>query len=301
MTKKADYDTPWKKIFDRYFKEFMEYCWPDKCQEVDWSKGYKMMDKEMNKITRNAKHGNRVMDKLVEIHLKDNHASLIMLHCEIQGRKEVNYEERMYFYNVRAHDTHRVPVASIAILIDPNKKWRPGRYRRAFWGTSIEMHFPIIKLIDYQSRIPLLEASKNPFAMVILAQLMALDKNVESKLSSKIRLTRLLYKKGFKKEEILELYHFLDWIIQLPDELESDYNEAVEEIEKEHKVEYITTAERIGIRKGSREILERLLMWKFKKIPNSFTEKLEKGTRENMLKWTDRALTSNRIDEVFLD
>lgn len=66
-------------------------------------------------------------------------------------------------------------------------------------------------------------------------------------------------------------------------------------------MEYISTGTRTGIRKGIREILERQLILKFEKIPVSCSEKLKTGSRENLLKWGDKILISESIDEVFLD
>ncbi len=82
--------------------------------------------------------------------------------------------ERMFTYRYRLRDSHKKPIASLAILIDSNPEWRPGFYKEELWGSSMEMRFPIIKLIDYQSRIKELEASTNPFSSVILAQLATL-------------------------------------------------------------------------------------------------------------------------------
>ena len=148
---KAETDTPWKTILDVYFEQFMAYCWPEKHAEVDWSKGYKMLDKELSKIARNAPIGNRVVDKLVELHLKNGQVSGILFHLEIQGRSECTFEERMFIYRYRLRDLYNKPIASLAVLIDKSKRWRPGVFKEEFWGTSIEMRFKIIKLIDYKT------------------------------------------------------------------------------------------------------------------------------------------------------
>jgi len=63
-------------------------------------------------------------------------------------------------------------------------------------------------------------------------------------------LVKLLYKKGFKKEDVLNLYRFLDWIMILPKKLSSTFHEEVIKYEEEQKMPFITTAERIGIEKG---------------------------------------------------
>ncbi|HSW69244.1 MAG TPA: hypothetical protein VLI69_03665, partial [Gammaproteobacteria bacterium] len=66
-------------------------------------------------------------------------------------------------------------------------------------------------------------------------------------------LTRRLYEKGFNKEEINNIYKFIDWLIGLPNPLEIEYLEEVCELEEAKKMTYITSAERIGIEKGREE------------------------------------------------
>ena len=62
-----------------------------------------------------------------------------------------------------------------------------------------------------------------------------------------------LYNKGFDKNDILNLYKILDWLMILPKELDLTFHEQLLKIEEEYKMEYITTAERIGIAKGIQE------------------------------------------------
>jgi 3-methyladenine DNA glycosylase Mpg len=105
--------------------------------------------------------------------------------------------------------------------------------------------------MDYVDKIEELERSNNRFAPIILAQLAAnRSEDPEAKLVTKIALTRSLYKRGFAREDVISLYRFIDWVLNLPKELEIVYNQQLMAIEEELKVEYVTTAERIGIEKG---------------------------------------------------
>ena len=63
-------------------------------------------------------------------------------------------------------------------------------------------------------------------------------------------MTRCLYDRGLKREAILNLYKFIDWVLTLPEDLEIRYNNCIHQLEEERSVSYITTAERIGIKKG---------------------------------------------------
>lgn len=67
-------------------------------------------------------------------------------------------------------------------------------------------------------------------------------------------LTKLLYEKGYSKKQILELYSFVDWVLTLPEALEKIFLEDLRTYEKEKKMPYITSAERLGRKEGRHEL-----------------------------------------------
>ena len=304
---KAKYDTPWKIILDNYFEDFMAYCWPQKYTEIDWSKRCRKLDKELSQITRDSTIGNRVLDKLIEIHRKDGQVACILLHLEVQGNFDSDFAERMFIYRYRLRDLYPNPIASLAILIDKNKKWRPGIFREELWDSSLEMRFPIIKIIDYKNRQEELEASSNPFAQVILAQLTALEKQQPNdRYNSKFALIKNLYKQKWQKSDIIKLMTFIDWVIALPEELEQKCREAIHALEEENKVKYITSFERLsreeGVEEGihpGRMLLIRLLEHKFKTIPKNYKEQIEHASPNNLLQWGEKVLDCEALEEIF--
>lgn len=307
---KAEFDTPWKKILDIYFQDFVSYCWPERHSEIDWQKGYKSLDKELSKIVRDAPVTNRIIDKLIEVSLKNGYEAYVLVHLEIQGQYDSDFEERMFTYRYRLRDLHKKPIASLAILIDYDAKWRPGSYKEELWGSSIEMRFPIIKLIDYKSRTGELEASDNPFASVILAQLATLEKQLpEAKLTSKINLIKRLYTRNWKREDITTLLIFLDWVLALPKPLELKCRELIAILEEEMEMDYVTSFERMGIEKGLQKgvqqgesaLLLRQLQHKFMTIPDIYKHKIEQAEPSSLLKWGERVLDVNSLEDVFKD
>jgi hypothetical protein len=65
-----------------------------------------------------------------------------------------------------------------------------------------------------------------------------------------VRLARLLYQRGYARAEIERLYKFIDWLLQLPPELEESVWRQVQVIEEEQRMAYITYAERRGLEQG---------------------------------------------------
>jgi len=55
VRRRTDYDSPWKEIIERYFPDFMGFFFPQIQAQIDWSKGYEFLDKELQKVVRRAK------------------------------------------------------------------------------------------------------------------------------------------------------------------------------------------------------------------------------------------------------
>jgi hypothetical protein len=106
----------------------------------------------------------------------------------------------------------------------------------------------VVKLTDYRNQIEMLETSDNPFALATLAHLETQQtrKNAFMRFESKLRFTRNLYIRGWSRNKIIELFHFIDWIMQLPSELEDKLWVEINKIEEEGKMPYISSVERIG-------------------------------------------------------
>ncbi|QTA87666.1 Uncharacterized protein dnm_037000 [Desulfonema magnum] len=178
-----------------------------------------------------------------------------MIHVEVQGWKEKDFPRRVYVYNYRIHDLYNRPGVSLAVLADDNEEWYDSVYIHKLWGCLTVFRFPTAKIFDYKKRLEELEKSDNPFAVVVAVHLRTMETkgNDTSRWNWKIELTKSLYRRGFKKQDILNLYHFIDWIMALPEALEKTYHQEIMRFEEEHKMQYITTAERIGMEKGRTE------------------------------------------------
>lgn len=253
---KNEQDSAWKDILDAYLKEFIEYCLPELSPLIDWSKGWVSLDKELRAITKNKIKRKSLLDKLFKVVLKEGKEQWLLVHVEIQGTPETAFPERMFTYAYRSYDKYRQPIVSLAILTDNHPDWRPNQFRVGMVGSYLSLEFLAIKILDYANQQAELDASKNPFSCVILGQLSALTskhKPHRQRKEIKVALTRRLYEKGFNKQEIIHLYHFIDWLIGLPEELEIEYQHEVYEIEETSKMAYVSSIERIGIKKGMQQ------------------------------------------------
>ncbi|TWI63157.1 hypothetical protein LZ24_03298 [Desulfobotulus alkaliphilus] len=250
-TESNDYDSPWKEAVGRYFKEFLALLFPQIHDEIDWDKGLVFLDKELQKIVRDGTTGRRYVDKLAKVWTKKNREIWVLIHVEVQGEAEDLFPKRMYVYNFRIFDSYDRDVVSLGVLTDSQKSFRPDSYSKELWGCSLDFRFPIVKLMDWEDRWDELEASDNVFSLVVMAQIKAKSSKSKDELKAwKYHLVKLMYQRNYSREDILQLYRYIDWMISLPKELEAQFLKEVYLLEEEKKMPYITSAERFGLEKG---------------------------------------------------
>jgi len=116
-------------------------------------------------------------------------------------------------------------------------------------------------------------------------------------------LVRRLYERGYARDDVLELFRFLDWVLTLPPALEARFQTAVIELERERQMPYITSIERMSIEKGRQEgervLLRRLLTQRFGPLPDGVEQQLHAATVPDLERWADRVLDAQHLDEVF--
>ena len=161
----------------------------------------------------------------------------------------------MYNYNYRLRDRYNCSVVSLAILTDDSKTWRPSGFQDELWGCSTDFKFPIVKLLDYQENWATLEASRNPFAVVVMAQLKTKETHnkPQERKEWRYQLTTMLYDQGYGEQDIIELHAFLDWMMKLPNELERQFQTELNAFEEAKRMKYVTTGERMAKERGKLE------------------------------------------------
>ena len=259
---RSDYDGAWKEALEHYLSEFMAFFFPEAHTAIDWERGYEFLDKELQQVTQDADLGRRRVDKLVQVWRQDGAPAWVLVHVEVQSQQETGFAERMYVYNYRLFDRYHRLVASLAVLGDESATWRPNRFGYDLWGCTVAFQFPVVKLIDYRAQWSTLEASDNPFATIVMVHLKAQETRGDdgARQRWKLSLTRRLYEQGYGREDVLRLFRFIDWVMQLPEELEEIYWQEVRAYEEVEEMPYITSVERIGIKKGMQQGMQQGLL-----------------------------------------
>ena len=300
-----EYDTPWKEILEAYFKDFMAFFLPVAHDGIDWQRGYEFLDTELARISREAKIGDRRMDKLVKVWQLDGDELWVLIHIEIQADREANFPARMYTYQYRAFDLQQRPVVSLAILADEEVGWRPSEYNRELWGTRLNFQFTSVKLLDYLENQTDLEKSNNPFAVVTMAHLQAKKtrNQTEDRYQAKWYLVRGLYQSGFNRQQVVDLFRFIDWVLHLPKGADERLRTKIVAFEESQKMPYISSVERIGkergIQEGEARMLSRQLQRRFRDVPSWANDKIAKADLPTLEEWSLRILDAQSLEDIF--
>ncbi len=317
MDSPDDYDSTWKEAVESYFPEFIEFYFPDASQQIDWARGHVFLDQELRAVVQDAELGKRFVDKLAKVALRDGSERWVYVHLEVQGSAQAEFAERMFVYNYRLYDRYRQPVASLAVLADSTANWRPNHFGFAVLGCEHELRFPAVKLLDYAAQQDLLYSNPNPFALVTLAHLLtqATRQDMNARFAAKWKLVQLLYQRGWGKQQVIDLFSVLDWMMRLPEQLKRSLWHNIEVLEEQEKMRYVTSVEQIGIEKGlllgrlegeqsgiakgEAYALRRLLQKRFGPLSEDVLARLQAASIDELELWLDRALDADSLAGVF--
>jgi hypothetical protein len=251
----SEQDSPWKDTLEHYLPAFLALYFPAVHAVIDWTRPYEWLNTELRQVVRDAELGLRLADVLVKVWLHDGTESWLLIHIELQGRQESDFPRRMFVYHYRIFDRYNRQVVSLAVLADDRPNWRPHRFAYDVCGCRLDFQFPIVKLLDFVGQEAVLEASDNPFALVTRAQLATMQTRQDptSRYAGKIRFVRQLYERGMSRDDVLQLFRILDWMMDLPPALERLFKQEAEQIEQEMRMPYVTSVERLAKQEGITE------------------------------------------------
>ncbi len=106
------------------------------------------------------------------------------------------------------------------------------------------------------------------------------------------------------REQVLELFRVLDWMLRLPDDLEREFKRELIAFEEQTKMPYVTSIERLskqegreegreeGRQQGQARVLLRLITLKFGLPSEAVREQIATADPETLLRWSERILTA---------
>lgn len=224
MAKKAD--ILWKGILEDVFEDFLCFIYPKASNIIDFSKDPEFLDKELEQVFPPEKDqfSPKVVDKLVKLRTYTGEEEWVLLHIEVQGRYDSDFNKRMLRYYYRILDKYQKPITAFVIFTESTTLDRINHYERNFMGTRLFYQFNTLK-ISQQKDEDLL-ASDNPFALVVLSAKTAfcgkkLGTDVErDRVLRELKLTivKALHAKGHPEHKITKIMNFLRFYVNFETE-----------------------------------------------------------------------------------
>lgn len=269
-------DLLWKAILEDVFDDFLRFFYQDADQIFDISRGFEFLDKELEDLFPKEEETNiRYVDKLVKVFLNNGQERWILVHIEVQGYRDPNFEERMFTYYYRIKDKYQHDITAWAIFTDNIAKYHPTEFKSEFLGTSLSYKFNTYKILNQDEEI--LIKNDNPFAIIILTALLELKKGKlqgHELIDLKLDLVKNLLEKGISKEKIRHLMNFLKYYVRLKKEHAEIF---------EHKLIHITGK---SYPMGTEQYLLQ------KERTEGFEKGIEKGIKKGaLLKTTEMVLS----------
>ena len=129
--------------------------------------------------------------------------------------------------------------------------------------------------------------------------------DVEQRYQIKLRVAKRLYQRGYGRQDILELFRLIDWLISLPDNWQTGFTEEIRRYEQESNMRYVTSFERLarqeGIIQKGRESLLEVLQVRFGDVPRELVETINQIKDDSMLTMLHRqAITIASVEEFMV-
>jgi hypothetical protein len=127
-----------------------------------------------------------------------------------------------------------------------------------------------------------------------------------------LRIAKSLYRRGYSRQDIMELFRLIDWMVNLPEVAEEEFKREIQHFEEENQMSYVTSVERLarqeglsqgiseGIIQKGREVILDVLEVRFQEVPTEVIQKINEIEDPALLKTLHRQAIALGSVEQFL-
>jgi hypothetical protein len=110
----------------------------------------------------------------------------------------------------------------------------------------------------------------------------------------------MLRERGHDRQEIQELFRFVDWLLALPPDRERELVDRMQGLGEEKNVPHVSYFERVMMQKGYQNALVRLLGRKFGPVPDEVVARVRAIEDPRAIDdLIDRVAGANSLDDLF--
>ncbi|NCS59792.1 MAG: DUF4351 domain-containing protein, partial [Microcystis aeruginosa G11-04] len=106
--------------------------------------------------------------------------------------------------------------------------------------------------------------------------------NRQERLEWKLSLTRRLYQQGYQRQDVINLFRFIDWLMSLPKNLEQEFWREIRQLEEETRMPYITSVERLGMQREGANLVLRQLNRRLGQVTSSVEKQIRQLSVEQL-------------------
>lgn len=299
------HDERFKEFLQTFLQEFLRLFFPEVERRLDF-RGVEFLDKEV--FTGLAEGKSRRADVVARLDTQDGNPESVLIHIEIQARREKRFPARMFEYYSLLQARYRLPVYPIVVYLRGGKEgltWEV--YRTRLFGADIQwFRYKTIAL----ARLDVEEYRRG--VGPVGAALGALMDSSRTKERAELRASLLLQIIESKLDETRQLLlaNLIENYLELTTEEWDRYRQLVsrEEYRKVQDVEetwmdrLLREGRELGVVEGKRQMLLTLVSEKFGALPDTVRGRVETiDSPDELDGFLKRILTASSLEDLGLD
>ena len=294
-----DHDQLAKTLLQRLFQQFLTLFWPELAAHLDLTQVEFLPVESFVQPPRGRR---KYPDLVAKVGLSGGGNAVLVLHLEIQERRDPNLPARMHRYYVVLRERFRCPVLPLAILFH-------GRRGAAGIGEAFYVEETLgkeyLRFTYHQLVVPRLAAADylgqdNPVGLALAAR-MHRGRKLTGEAVVLTVLNKLL-ESNLSEEDILIIWDFVRSYVTLTPEEEKTVNEVIEREQKKGRRRLTwSQQERLkGQAEGVQEDLTLLLTQKFGPLPEGVQARIETLNLEDLRTALTQVLAAQSLADLGL-
>lgn len=291
-----DHDQLAKTLLQRLFQPFLTLFWPEWAAHLDLGQ-VEFLPAES--FVRPPRGRRKYPDIVAKVGLLGGGTAVLVIHLEIQERRDPTLPARMHRYYGVLRDRFRCPVLPIALLFH-------GQRGAAGIGKAIYVEETLgeeyLRFTYHQIVVPRLKAEdylaqENPVGLALAARM----RRGRELTGGDLVLTVLgkLVDSALSDEDLLIIWDFVRSYVRLTDEEEMKVNETIEREQKRGRRQRLTWSQQERI-KGYTESLTLLLTQKFGPLPEGVQARIGTLSLEDLRTVLTQVLSAQSLEDLGL-
>lgn len=255
------HDQLFKELLRAFFAEFMELFFPTVAEQLDFS-AVVFLDKEV--FTDVPAGSLREPDLIARVQTTIGEPEIILIHIEVQARREREFGARMAEYYMLLRLRYRLPVFPVALYLERGAGGvGTERYRESLFD------WPVLTFNYHRIGVPDLAADEylqgsNPLAYGLAALMRPGERRpAEVKADCLLRVARAVLDEARK----VLLANCVETYLHLDAGEQQRFQQLIDQSPDEEVSEMLSIYEERGITKGKRDAVLRTMRHKFGELP----------------------------------